>query len=334
MDHLQLDHYLRQLDSIEKIQIITRSNVNEFDGNERRAENDGTVFRMQENYFFDQGSIFISKHHRYAPMPLHNHSFIELNYMYSGECKQEINGNLVHINQGQVCMLDKDVLHRIYPLGENDILINIIIKKDSLLPRLLGGLNRTGIVSSFLSHALSEDQSHDRYVRFHSENRHQLHHLFKNMMCEYFDTDELSMDMVGYYIPLVFTELMRVYRTDKNFELNQSNGQGSIIDILHYIEQNFRNCTLTGLAEAFGFNANYLGNMLKERTGQTFLSLVQTQRMVQAVHLLKHSSKNIDEIALEIGYESPGFFYRKFKDYYGQTPNRYRKSMEAEGIMG
>ncbi|WP_138752193.1 AraC family transcriptional regulator [Paenibacillus sinopodophylli] len=333
MDHFQLDQYLRQLDSIEQIQVITRSNVNEFDGKELKAENSSTVPRMKEEYFFDQGPIFISKHHRFAPMPLHNHTFLELNYMFSGQCKQEINGNLVQISQGQVCMLDKDVLHRIYPLGENDILINIIIKKDSLLSRLLSRLNRTGIVSSFLSNALSENQSHDRYVLFHSENRLQLHNLIKDMMCEYFDADDLSMDMVGYYIPLVFTELMRVYRTDKNFELNHTNGQGSIIDILHYIEQNFRDCTLTGLAEAFGFNANYLGNMLKERTGQTFLALIQTQRMVQAVHLLKDPDKKIDEIAYEIGYESPGFFYRKFKDYYGQTPNRYRKSMETEKVM-
>lgn len=328
MDHLQLDHYLRQLDPIEQIQSITRANVNDFDGNELKPENGGSVFRMQEDYFFDQGSIFISKHHRFAPMPLHNHTFIELNYMYSGECTQEINGKMAHIKQGQVCMLDKDVLHRIYPLGENDILINIILKRDSLLSGMLSRLNRTGIVSSFLSNALSEDQSHDRFVLFHSENQRHLHNLIQNMMCEYFDTDELSMDMVGYYIPLIFTELMRVYRTDKNFELQLTNGKTSIIDILRYIEQNYRDCTLTGLADAFGFNANYLGNMLKERTGHTFLSLVQTQRMLQAVHLLKHSRKSIDEIAYEIGYETPGFFYRKFKAYYGQTPRSYRSSME------
>lgn len=328
MDHLQLDQYLRQLNPIEKIQMITRANVNEFDGKEMRAENGGSILRMQEHYFFDQGSIFISKHHRFAPMPLHNHTFIELNYMYSGECKQETNGNLIHIKQGQVCMFDKDVLHQIYPLGVNDILINIIMRRDSLLSGLLSRLNRTGIVSSFLSNALYEDQSHNRYILFHSENQLQLHNLIKNMMCEYFDTDDLSMDMVSYYIPLIFTELMRVYRIDKNFELRLNNGKVSIIDILHHIELNFRNCTLKGLAEAFGFNANYLGNMLKERTGQTFLSLVQTQRMLQAVNLLTHTQKSIDEIAYEIGYETPGFFYRKFKEYYGQTPRRYRKSKE------
>ncbi|KKI89880.1 hypothetical protein WQ54_22295 [Bacillus sp. SA1-12] len=89
MNHQQLDHFLRKLDNIEKIQIVTYENVNDYDGNELAIENDSSIPRLQEKYFFDKGPINISKHHRFADMPLHMHTFLEINYVYSGECRQK-----------------------------------------------------------------------------------------------------------------------------------------------------------------------------------------------------------------------------------------------------
>jgi len=131
--------------------------------------------------------------------------------------------------------------------------------------------------------------------------------------------------MVQSYLPVVLTELMRAYQLDKNFELTRVSGKANIIEILHYIEQNYNHCSLTSLAEKFNFNPNYLGNMLKERTGKTFLELVQMQRMIRASVLLKNTTKSMDDIAFESGYESSSFFHRKFKQHFGCTPSQFRK---------
>ncbi|WP_299090531.1 helix-turn-helix domain-containing protein [uncultured Metabacillus sp.] len=326
MNHQQLDQFLRKLDDIEKIQIITHENVNDYDGNELIIEDDSSIPRLQEKYFFDKGPVYISKHHRFADMPLHMHTFIEMNYVYSGECRQLLNGKEVKLTQGQICLLDKDVPHSIPELGENDILVNIIMKKETFSTAFLGQLSNKGIVSSFLANAVSENQRHDRYILFHTENHENLQLIIRNMLCEYFDPQDYSMELVSYYMPILFTELMRVYTLDKNFELAKSSGKTNIIEILQYIEEHYKDCTLTSLAETFNFNANYLGNMLKERTGKTFLELVQTQRMINAESLLTNTDKSIDEIAFQVGYDSLSFFYRKFKELYGETPSRYRKN--------
>ena len=131
--------------------------------------------------------------------------------------------------------------------------------------------------------------------------------------------------MVQFYLPVLLTELMRVYQLDKNFELAIVSGKLNIIEILHFIEQHYNNCSLTSLAEKFNFNPNYLGNMLKDRTGKTFLELIQMQRMIRASVLLKNTAKSMDDIAFEIGYESSSFFHRKFKQHFGCTPSRFRK---------
>ncbi|PGT89761.1 MULTISPECIES: hypothetical protein [Bacillaceae] len=65
MNHDQLDQYLRKLDEIEKIQILTNENINDFDGREELVVKDGqSIPRLDEKYFFDKGPILISKHHR------------------------------------------------------------------------------------------------------------------------------------------------------------------------------------------------------------------------------------------------------------------------------
>lgn len=326
MNHQELDQYLRQLDDIEKIQIETHENINDFDGDELLLEKGSVIPRMQEDYFFDKGPIFINKHHRFADMPLHMHAFIEINYIYSGVCRQVINGQEITLTEGQVCLLDKDVPHTIPALGENDILVNIIMKKETFSTAFLSLLDNKGIVSSFLANAVSENQQHDRYILFHSQDNENLQYIIKNMLCEFFDPQDYSLEMVNYYIPVMFTELMRVYQLDKNFELTRKSGKTNIIDVLHYIQSHYRDCTLTTLSETFNFNPNYLGNMLKERTGKTFSELVQTERMIHAAKLLNNTDKSIEEIAYDIGYESLGFFYRKFKEHFGQTPTRFRKN--------
>jgi AraC-like DNA-binding protein/mannose-6-phosphate isomerase-like protein (cupin superfamily) len=325
LNHQQLDDYLRKLDHIEEIQIKTRKNVNDFDGHELLIERGSDIPRMQEEYFFNKGPIFINKHHRYADMPLHMHSFIEINYIYSGVCKQIINGKEVVMTKGQVCMLDSDVPHSIPALGENDILINIIMKKETFSTSFMGRLGDTGIVSKFLANAVSANQRHDHYILFHSQDNENLQYIIKNMMCEFFEEQDYSLEMVQFYLPVMFTELMRVYQLDMNFELTRVSGKANIIELLHYIEEHYNNCSLTSLGEKFNFNPNYLGNLLKERTGMTFLELVQMQRMIRASVLLKNTTKGIDDIAFEIGYESSSFFHRKFKQHFGCTPSHFRK---------
>jgi AraC-like DNA-binding protein/mannose-6-phosphate isomerase-like protein (cupin superfamily) len=325
LNHQQLDDYLRKLDHIEEIQIKTRKNVNDFDGHELLIERGSDIPRMQEEYFFNKGPIFINKHHRYADMPLHMHSFIEINYIYSGVCKQIINGKEVVMTKGQVCMLDSDVPHSIPALGENDILINIIMKKETFTTSFMGRLGDTGIVSKFLANAVSANQRHDHYILFHSQDNENLQYIIKNMMCEFFEEQDYSLEMVQFYLPVMFTELMRVYQLDMNFELTRVSGKANIIELLHYIEEHYNNCSLTSLGEKFNFNPNYLGNLLKERTGMTFLELVQMQRMIRASVLLKNTTKGIDDIAFEIGYESSSFFHRKFKQHFGCTPSQFRK---------
>lgn len=326
MNREQLDSHLREWDPIEQIQFKTRKNINDFDGNELLIEDESGIPRMQSDYFFKESPVFFNKHHRFAEMPLHKHSFIEVNYMYSGKCRQQINGKEIVLSEGQVCLLDTDVPHSLSALGENDILINIIMMRETFSAAFWSHFKEKGLVAEFLLNALSEHQRHDHYILFHSEKNEDLHGLIEKMACEFFDQDRYSLGIVQALLPTMFMELMRVYQLDKNYKNEKQNGKANVVEVLQHIEKNYQSCTLTSLAEEFNFNANYLGNMLKERTGKTFLELVQMQRMIQASVLLKNTNMSVEDIAYETGYESSSFFHRKFKQYFGCTPYQFRKN--------
>lgn len=73
------------------------------------------------------GNLAFNKQTRFGMVPLHRHNYIEMNYVYSGTCVQEINGQTVEMHTGDVTILDRDVVHRVLPTGENDILLNCLM---------------------------------------------------------------------------------------------------------------------------------------------------------------------------------------------------------------
>ncbi|WP_339316796.1 helix-turn-helix domain-containing protein [Paenibacillus sp. FSL R10-2734] len=329
MDHRELEHYLRRHDVIEAKQRYTRRNINEFGGKELILPHGEQFPRMPESFFFNQGDYHISKHHRFAAMPEHTHTFIELNYMYSGRCRQSISGSIVELAQGQICLLDTDVPHSISTLDEDDILINILMRKETLNAAFLTRLGSDGRLSDFLINAQSPAAAHDRYLVFRSDNCQNLHYTLASMMCEYFDPRDFSADMINGYMVIVFTELMRVLNQDTSLREVLPTKRGDLLEILQYLERHFNDCSLKDLAARFNFNPNYLGNLLKKSTGKTFGELVQEHRMAYAALLLAHSDRPIGDIAGECGYESLSFFYKKFADRYGLTPLLYRKQNQT-----
>lgn len=65
--------------------------------------------------------------------------------------------------------------------------------------------------------------------------------------------------------------------------------------------------------------------IFKEQTGRTLISYITAQRMNYASKLLQNTNLPIIQIANETGYNNHSFFTQKFKEYFGITPNAYRK---------
>ena len=153
--------------------------------------------------------------------------------------------------------------------------------------------------------------------------------LIKELLCEYFDKSLYADEIIDCYMILIFTELLRVFQYDANKSHENPNGNANIIDILQYLEKNYMTCTLVSTAARFNFHPNYLSSLIKKNTNRSFKELIQAQKLARSSILLTNSDIPIYEIANEIGYQNLNFFYKKFEEYFGLTPNEYRQKYRS-----
>ncbi|WNS41397.1 AraC family transcriptional regulator [Paenibacillus sp. MMS20-IR301] len=267
--------------------------------------------------------IVVKKHSRFRSYPLHIHDWVEINYMYDGSCRQIINNNLYSLHKGQILLVDSDTVHTIEPLGESDILINIIMRKEYFNSSFFNRLASDSPLSSFFINSITEGNAHDSFILFRSENSRRLPIFMNEFFCEWFDPSVRSTEMLDSLFSLIMMELIHIYETDLTREGSRLK-TNPIVPVLRYIEENYRTCTLNSTAAYFNTNANYLSAQLKKYTGMSFIALLHQQKIRFAKTLLINSTMNVTEIANYVGYENVSFFYKKFNAICGCSPNEYR----------
>ena len=151
--------------------------------------------------------------------------------------------------------------------------------------------------------------------------------LFERLLLEYFDNRLYGKEMIRGYLHLVFTDLLRLYHEAPDSQLIEiSSGQiQNTIEILRYIEQHYEDCTLTQLAETFGYHPKYLCSLLKKQTGKSFKQIQMEKRLKTAASLLENSDLPIQSILQQVGAHNQSFFYRCFEEAYTVSPGEYRR---------
>ena len=81
--------------------------------------------------------------------------------------------------------------------------------------------------------------------------------------------------------------------------------------------------SLSSAAETLGFSERGLRRQL-ERTGTSYRNLTDQVRERRAKELLVGTSRSVQDIAFELGYEAPSNFARSFKRWTGVSPTEYR----------
>jgi len=96
--------------------------------------------------------------------------------------------------------------------------------------------------------------------------------------------------------------------------------------IIEYIDNNIESISLTQTAEHFNISVAHLSRIFKELTGTNFSDYVAEKKLQQAAKLLiTDRDMSIGDIAKNLGYNTPAYFSRKFKEHFEVTPAAYRK---------
>lgn len=148
------------------------------------------------------------------------------------------------------------------------------------------------------------------------------------------------------YIPKPFNKRHLQIRVKKLIELrkklqdtykspmavNEEEGQISRLDrkFLNKIskiveEQKDRELSVEELSEMIGLSRVHLYRKIKKLTGMSVSEFANSVKLRLSLELIKNSGKSISEIAYEVGFSSPSYFTKCFKEQFGISPSEFAK---------
>ncbi len=83
------------------------------------------------------------------------------------------------------------------------------------------------------------------------------------------------------------------------------------------------------VAAWLGISENYLSRLSRLRGGASFVGLVTRVRLTRAASTLRALDVPIAQVARDSGFSDSGYFIRRFRRAFGQTPREYRRAQRS-----
>lgn len=314
---------------IRELSVITEEEQSILDG---RQGIDQQIYTEKKELIVDSEKLLkrgklieVRPHTRFVKFPRHRHNYVEVIYMCQGTTTHYIDGNEVVLEPGDLLFLNQNSEQEILPAGQEDIAVNFIVLPEffNMAFSMMGTEENT--LREFLVGTLCGKNEQTSYLYFHVADVLPIQNLVENMVWTIFydmgnkrSCNQITMGLLLLQL-LNYMDKMETGSSRFDTELTGN--------VLSYIEEHYKDGSLSELAEMMNYDVYWLSREIKKRTGKTYKELLQAKRMNQAVYLLTSSRLTISDIIESVGYDNTSYFYRKFKERYGVSPKDYRKGL-------
>jgi len=98
----------------------------------------------------------------------------------------------------------------------------------------------------------------------------------------------------------------------------------TIIELVHYTEEQIKVNLSSYLSDKLGYNYTYLANLFSEIKGTTIESYYLNHKIEKVKELLVYDELNLTEIAFKMHYSSVAHLSNQFRKMTGLTPSHFR----------
>ena len=301
-------------------------------GEEVRREDYGRTvgdFCVESGQLMPSGEmISLRPHTRFAAFPRHRHNYVEIIFICQGTSTHIIDRTqTVTLEAGDLLFLNQYTSHEILPAGPDDIAVNFMVLPE-FFDTAFQMVGKDNAISRFLVSTLCKDGGKGEYLHFRAAGLLPVQNLAENMIWSlvYHQPDQRRTNQ--FTMGLLLLQLLNHIDT---LEGGKENRSRTVMTILHYIEENYRDGSLTDLSEELNQPVYALSKLVKAETGSTFKELLQQKRLSRAAKLIRETDLPVADIISAVGYDNTSFFYRVFRNEYGVTPREYRERYSEEG---
>ena len=107
---------------------------------------------------------------------------------------------------------------------------------------------------------------------------------------------------------------------------SMSSSRNEVAAVKNYIYQHYEeDLNLEMLAEKVYLSSGYLSFIFKKETGMNLNRYIRVFRMEKAKELLCSTNMKVAQVSEHVGFANVSYFCRSFREYYGSSPESYRK---------
>ncbi len=280
--------------------------------------NDGSqrVRYDYEGYFACVRKYFLSHYHNYTG-DSHWHHDLEFIYIFSGEMKFNVNGEIVPLKAGNGIFVNQKQLHFAFSNTRSECEFLCVL----LHPMLLCTTQK--IEETFVSPILCNTSV--PYILLEREIPWQREILTKVSELYSIRNDANALLYIQNSFLGIWLTLYKNIKAASSATPKTDRRLYCLKDMLMFIHKNYSdNITLSDIARSGSISKSTCLGIFKQYLKDTPTNHLIAYRLKKASQLLCHSDMPIAEIALAVGFQSISYFTMIFHKSYGVTPREYR----------
>jgi AraC-like DNA-binding protein len=242
---------------------------------------------------------------------IHTHDFYEMMYVLAGCGTHIVNNQTLSLRTSDLIFVRPDDCHAIAARPGTDLqFVNVAFPKEAWLAFCT--------LADVSNDALSE-RPLPPTVRIPAERRDECGRVFRRALLSF--QQGARLELCGFWalsVPFLIQPLDPHNEDEAELPAWLRLACWAIRD-----EDSLR-IGLPRFVELSGVSSAHLSRTLKAYRGQTPTEFVNDLRLERAALLLTTTRDEIGEIAADCGFRTLGYFYRLFRERYGQSPRVYR----------
>ncbi len=156
--------------------------------------------------------------------------------------------------------------------------------------------------------------------------------LWKMFIIEMQSSDNMQRDMLQMMLKRYLILCARIYKPKIQYPIE--NRDFDIVREFNFlVETHFKSIhSVTQYAELLHKSPKTISNLFRKFNSKSPLQFIQERKMLEAKRLLIYTTKQIKEIAYDLGFEDIQTFSRFFKRNEGMSPSKYKEASQLRNI--
>jgi len=291
-----------------------------------------SIMLERGDQFFNEGfSMYVNRVYEQFDLPIHQHDFIEICYVWEGGGFHYIGDETVRVSKGDWFLIPIGVPHIFRPTSKpakQHLVVGNCIFNKSLFQQLTAQLPFKGYITK-INDALDTGWLQGR------EAGQELQRLFEQMH------EEFMLKRTGYEAVLYGLLVQLLVMLERGLSPampadSKTNARAAVIhQIKTYIQEHLHEkIKLQHIADKHKLSVRQIQRIVRESTDMSLSEIISLERIKRSCQLLsepKHEQMTMTEIASRVGIADMKQFYKLFKTVTATTPVKYRNQVKQEG---